>query len=155
MEEDPYRPPAGLIAAKRKAELSAPPRRFRARLIPASCCFALGGLMTVGILAGWASLIPMIARYGVARVLWHQATLRLMLVTPTGPMYLVAGWLWLRRRWLLATLLTVASFGWGGFLGSSILRPTPASTTRSPGLDPRATAGVSGRNDLLSRNENP
>jgi hypothetical protein len=154
MEPNPYERPEAVRALREALAVSAQhPRRFRARLIPATFCFLFGGLLSIAWLFGWITLIPVIARYGFVRGFSDRTGIWMLLASPTGPALLWAGWLWRRGKWLLAFVLTVTPFAWTGLLRSLGLQPMPSAGSSRALIDGRHRAIAPSLSQVLSGNE--
>jgi hypothetical protein len=112
MLENPYRPPT-IPPNEIQSGEAAPRKRFRSRVIPATLCFTFGGL---GV-AAWVFQAVVMAAF-VARAGRDRFNIDVIVFVLGGQLgcfslFLVAGWLWLRGRWLRALVVLLAAYGIG------------------------------------------
>jgi len=112
MDENPYQPPLAPLTQNAPPP-DQPRRRFRFRVIPATLCFIYGGLLAFAFVVQIGLIAWLAARVGPSRVDFGIVLLIMAGLSAFSAIFLFAGWLFLRGKWLWAVTSIALAFGAG------------------------------------------
>jgi hypothetical protein len=131
MHDNPYQAPAAPLTRPQPAD-GRRRKRFRFRYIPATLCFFYGGIGLAALLFVNVVVAAFVARSGSVSVNFGPLVLVEAGMTAYFAMWIFAGRLWLRGRWLYAVVTVLIIFG----VGYAIDRGTRADG--EPGVPSRS-----------------
>jgi hypothetical protein len=112
MQDNPYQSPTAPITQSQPAD-GTRRRRFRFRYIPATLCFFYGGIGVLALLFLNVVIAAFVGRSGSVGVNFGPLALIDAGLTSYFAIWIFAGRLWLKGRWLYAVVTVVIILGIG------------------------------------------
>jgi hypothetical protein len=124
-ENNPYEPPDVQSVRSESRGKALRLRPLGPRMIPAVVCFVYGLLLLLVYILLWIGSIVGIARHYDTSGRPAPTSFQMLIAFSFGTSFLLAGWFWMRRKWLPAVLLTLAPIALGGLIRFLSLRTIP------------------------------